>query len=890
MSGISGDTCRTGAPFSGARRCRCAVGRALALAGVLLASGSAAWSAPRVRDLPSDEPELAEPEQLKPEDDIHPLKLKTTSLDEAAALKDVVVEITVEGNPTIPNDAILKHVKSNIGRPLDQKAVKEDVKELHKTSWFVTIEPVVRKTEKGLVLVFRVRERPILRRIEYKGNKKIKTKELEALTNLKVGGAFDVNTNREAARRIEEHYREKSFQFAKVTLEKGNQRNDREVVFLIEEGHKVHVGQIAFEGNKFFSTSLLKTKLRTKERMFWFFGGTFDPANQEEDVGLIKQYYQSLGFFDVQATVSTVTSEDQSKVNVTYKVVEGIRYKVRDVSIEGNKVISDKDLLKDMKVASNEYFNEKKLEADKSKVTNQYGELGRIFARIDVKQIHLEEPGFVDLVYAIDEDRPYRIRRINVHIDGDNPHTKESVVINRLLLKPGDLANADKIKKSETRVKGSALFAGAQPGSPDGPHIAIVQGQAGPRVASRERSHIVRAQGFQDDPNSGQPPGAGTGGENDEEMFDPLDDSMSRALAEPPEGMIDLDVDVKDTQTGRFMFGVGVNSNAGLLGNITLDENNFDISRVPTSYQDIKNGTAFRGGGQQFRLEAMPGTIFSRYLASWTDPYFLDRNVSLSTMAQYYNRYFPNWVEQREGGRVSLGKLLTPYLSTSLAVRAENVNISYPSVPTPPSLEAVLGNSVLSTVEWSVAHDTRDSAFQAGHGHYLNAKVEQGMADYVYTKYDLDARQYFTLRERPDGSGRHTLSVTGLAGYTGSNTPIFEKFFAGGYQSFRGFQFYGVTPMQEGVRIGGTFQALGSVEYMFPIMADDTIKFVTFSDFGTVDNSVSFNAFRLTVGAGIRLTIPAMGPAPIALDWAIPVMQQSYDTTQLFSFYVGVQR
>ena len=115
-------------------------------------------------------------------------------------------------------------------------------------------------------------------------------------------------------------------------------------------------------------------------------------------------------------------------------------------------------------------------------------------------------------------------------------------------------------------------------------------------------------------------------------------------------------------------------------------------------------------------------------------------------------------------------------------------------------------------------------------------------------------------------------------------------FFAGGYQSFRGFDFRGVSPVDQGVGIGGRWMLLGSVEYKFPVTADEMISAVVFTDMGTVEEEVEMEDFRLTVGAGIRVTIPAMGPVPIALDWGIPVIKQDFDDRRLFSFYIGINR
>src|SRR5262249_33303763 len=154
----------------------------------------------------------------------------------------------------------------------------------------------------------------------------------------------------------------------------------------------------------------------------------------------------------------------------------------------------------------------------------------------------------------------------------------------------------------------------------------------------------------------------------------------------------------------------------------------------------------------------------------------------------------------------------------------------------------------------------------------------------------MDARQYFLLNERPDHSGRHVLTAGTRVGITGDNTPIFDNFFAGGYSTMRGFEFRGASPVVDNVQVGGEFQWLNTLEYLFPLTADDMIHGVVFCDFGTVEQDVSLDNFRVAPGLGLRITIPAMGPAPIALDFAFPVAKADTDETQVFSFNIGLQR
>ena len=92
------------------------------------------------------------------------------------------------------------------------------------------------------------------------------------------------------------------------------------------------------------------------------------------------------------------------------------------------------------------------------------------------------------------------------------------------------------------------------------------------------------------------------------------------------------------------------------------------------------------------------------------------------------------------------------------------------------------------------------------------------------------------------------------------------------------------------MKVGGNFMALGTVEYMLPVTASDQIRMVGFTDFGTVQQNVGFEDFRVSAGVGFRLVIPAMGPAPIAFDFAWPIVDQKTDTRRMFSFYVGFTR
>ncbi len=363
-------------------------------------------------------------------------------------------------------------------------------------------------------------------------------------------------------------------------------------------------------------------------------------------------------------------------------------------------------------------------------------------------------------------------------------------------------------------------------------------------------------------------------------------------VVDDPYHTVDVDVGVAETETGRFMFGVGVNSDAGLTGNIVIDERNFDLFAAPRSWSDVAEGRAFRGGGQGFRIEALPGTSVQRYMVNFSEPYLMGTRVSMNVSGSFFDRRFFDWDEQRFGGRLGFGYRLSPDLSVSASGRAENVNIHDPRVVGVPQLDRVIGKSDLFGGKVSLTHDTRDVPFAPTEGHMLEMSFEQVFGTFDYSRATLDARRYFLISERADGSGRHTLGFSLKTGFSGADTPIFENFFAGGFSTLRGFDFRGASPVVSGVVVGGRFQLLGSVEYMLSLTADDMLRGVVFCDYGTVEEDIEIDAnnFRVAPGFGLRIFVPAMGPAPIALDFAFPVIHADSDSTQVFSFFVGFGR
>lgn len=362
---------------------------------------------------------------------------------------------------------------------------------------------------------------------------------------------------------------------------------------------------------------------------------------------------------------------------------------------------------------------------------------------------------------------------------------------------------------------------------------------------------------------------------------------------EPTTRIADIIVNGYPARTGRIMFGGAVNSDAGVTGQVTIEERNFDITRWPKSFQDLVSGTAFRGAGQTLRIEAVPGSQFQRYSVNFTEPFLFGyMPISATTSAFLFDRRYQDWYEERMGGRLNFGYRITPDLSISAGIRAEQVDVYNPRVGGIPQLDAVLGENDIYSGQFRLTHDTRNSPFAPSEGHYMEFSYEQAFGDFDFPRFEASYNRYFLVRERADGSGRQTFTTGLNVGVSGEDTPIFENYFAGGYTTLRGFRFRGASPTVGGVQVGGRFQMLGTFEYMFPLTADDMLRAVAFVDYGTVEDDVRLDrdTFRVSPGFGLRIAVPALGPAPLAFDFAFPVMDADGDDKQVFSFYMGLTR
>jgi outer membrane protein insertion porin family len=734
-----------------------------------------------------------------------------------------IVDVIVRGNHRVSTHRILGQMRLRAGSRYSPEAVDQDFKRIYALGEFDNLVIRPERRPEGLVLVVEVTERPVLKGLEFEGNRAFDADDLTETVGVEPGNLIDRHKVFTGVQGIERLYRDKGYYFVSASLDEALLRNKQIARYTITEGPRVRVRHIEFVGNASIGDRELRRRMETRTWFPFIIPGLYDEEKIQRDVVSVRNYYVEQGFLDVQVGRELAFSDDKEKLTVRMIVDEGPRYQVRSVAMEGVERFSRSLLKKQMNLSPGVAYTADSVRQDVDLVRDTYGEVGYIQASVRPVIDFTEEPGLVDVTFQVDEGRAVSIGEIRIE---GNRLTQDKVIRRELRFFPEEPVNMKLVEKAETRLKGLGLF---------------------------ERNSV----------------------------------QINTIPTADPE-VADILVRVEEAETANLILGAGVSSNSGVLGNISFTQRNFDAMDWPESSDEFWRGEAFRGAGQNFSIVLEPGTELQRYRVGFRDPHVFDTEYSFSTSVFFFDRLRDAYDERRIGGQFGFGRELREDLRAFINFRLEDIRISDLDPVVPADVLDVEGSSNLTSVEVGLTKDTTDSFLFPTEGYRLTGSVEQAGAlggSYDFTRFTVDARRYWTVT-RDVLDRKSVLAVRGRAGYIAGDAPIFERFFAGGHGSIRGFEFRGVGPRELDTALGGDFLALASAEYSFPIFGEN-LTGVLFLDTGTVEENFEVNTWRASVGAGIRFTVPFFGPVPFALDFGVPISKDGDDEEEVFSFSIG---
>ncbi len=760
-------------------------------------------------------------------------KLLNAQGNEAASA--VVKKIEFKGNDRVSSSTIKAAIKTNQGDIYDPKAISQDVDAIWLLGFFDNIEVEVEPYEDGVKVIFLVLERPVIKSIVFVGNDEVKTKKLSDAIQIREGDYLKRYLLKLDEDKIREIYQGKGFSLNDVKSEEKVKNGYVSITFKIREGSKIFIKEIVFEGNKTFSSKRLAKLISTKKRRFpgFLFSGKFEKSAFEEDIDRIKSFYGSGGWLDADVKWKEQYSSDRTMMFIHVIIDEGERYYVDNVNIKGNKLYTDNEIIGMLELKKGRAFMPELLQKDSQSIRMAYGRQGHLNANVQAGYAYKQVEPKIDITFDILENERFFIEKI---IISGNDKTKDNVIRRNLTFFPGERLDTVKVKRSEQILTGTGYF----------------DSQSG---AASEITYL---------------PGT-------------------------KYNTKDAIVNVKEGRTGMLRFGGGFGANAGLFGDVSYTDKNFDIFDLPKDWKDFMSGNAFRGGGHTITLRFSPGIQRTEGMFSFNNPAIFDSGYSLGLSANIFRRGREDYDEERKGAKMSIGKTVLKGVRLGITPNFEIIGIQNVDSNAPLVVQDIQGSSAKLSLELTAMLDRRDSRMLPSRGYQLSSSLEFSGLDVDIIKFLVKGKKYKTVFNFPDWRGKHILSYGGTLGIIESTSdegvPIFERFFAGGANSIRGFAFRGVGPydVPSNEHIGGKSMLLASAEYTMPVYGD-MLRGAFFVDAGKADtdlNDVNLSNFRATIGFGFRAKVPFMGNSVVAIDFGFPFIRKDSDDEQAITFNFG---
>jgi outer membrane protein insertion porin family len=639
------------------------------------------------------------------------------------------------------------------------------------------------------------------------------------------------------------------------------------VIFSVTE--KPVIKEIVFRGNE-------KVRTRRLERLVDIEAGqTLDRFKLVRNTRDIERFYIEEGFHlalvDEQVDIDELTNE----ARIFILIDEGVRYRIRRINVEGNTVLSDREIRRSIKTRRNTLFTsgifrKEVFEEDLKRIKRLYEEKGYSDVAVEHSKDYEEKAMVINI--KIDEGEVYRVGRIEIE---GNTIISDEEIQKTIEMKEGasfirGQLQQDTVKINEKYFDKGYISAEVRPDVVfnretesmdivyyvrEGRQATIEKIEIGGNIKTkdvviRRELKVVPGDIFDGEKLRRSRQNLNNLGYFEEITFETEPGVMPEAK--------NLLINVKETRTGEISFGGGYSSVDNLIGFVELRQRNFDWRNWPT----------FTGAGQDLSVRAEFGSERRSYDISFTEPWLFNKPISFGF--DLYNRYIEREVydEKRLGGNIRLGKRFSDHLSLDGKYKLEEVTIKDIDAAAHDDVWHEEGKNTISSLSFSLTRDTRDNIFSPTSGGIIRNTVEGAGGilggDKDFVKYTSSLNWYFPHLEN------NVFEVglqTGLVDKFGDTSvvPIYERFYAGGANTIRGYGYRDVGPKSAADDpIGGNSMAIANLEYTFPIFKP--VKGAVFYDVGNVWEKVSNfgSSFRSAVGVGVRVTTPL---GPVKLDY-----------------------
>ncbi len=389
----------------------------------------------------------------------HPLAMAQPA-GETASAELRVSSIEVEGNLRVEREAVIRAIPLDVGDPITQRSLGDAVRAVFDLGFFEDVQIDATVGAEGVVLTFIVFEKPSIGEVVIRGNDALDEDEITEEINLQVGSILDEQVVRAGADRISELYREKGYYLVDVNVDI-SEGDPGEVVITydIEEHARVQVGRVTFVGNEALSDRDLSRFMATREGSWLSFltkQGLFQREEFQTDLQRLRFLYYDSGYLDVAVSDPVVEiSRDREQIYITIPIEEGTQYFVADVSVAGDMLVSQEELMELVTLTPGQAFRSSTVRSDIERITNLYRERGYAMANVNMLTRDGADPDTVSVQYDIQRGELCYIGRIEVV---GNHTTRDLVVRREMIVEEGDQYNGVSIDRSERYIQQLGLF------------------------------------------------------------------------------------------------------------------------------------------------------------------------------------------------------------------------------------------------------------------------------------------------------------------------------------------------------------------------------------------------------------------------------------------------
>ena len=737
----------------------------------------------------------------------------------------------------------------------------------------------------------------IVKAIDIEGNKSIGIAQILARIKTRVGEEYQDAVVSDDLKRLYN-----TGHFSDVQIDHEILDDGYKVIVRLKE--KPIVGEITFSKIRYYNTRFLLSKMKTKKDKF------LDNKTLKDDINTIEDLYKKKGLTQVKVDVESSIDDATNKAILHFIIREGFRVKIKRIIIYGNVTYPNKKIIKVMKsrwawLFGSGLLKEETLEEDMKAIQSFYEQNGFL----DTKAVFRVEPlyrGLVNVNVAIQEGSRYYVGDVNFL--GNAILSDQDIKSHLKNLKQGNFFSHEKMEEDVSNIREayfdhgyiSALIEESTSFNTTTAKVDVKVNIKEGRLAyinkikiqgnAHTRDIVIRRElrMYPGDQFDGAKLRLSKQRLKDLGYFEDVGYDIEDT---DQEDIKDLVVQVKEAKTGSFSFGGGYSTVERLVGFVEVEQKNFDIS----------NWSSFTGGGQDLRLRAQIGSSERNFLLSYTEPWLFDHPVSAGFDAYYTENLNDGttgyaYTQKTIGGDLRLGKSFNDHLSAGTVYRLEHINISNLDSGVSQALAEQAGNSLVSSLGFSVTNDYRDSKLSPTKGWSItnNADIAGGPLGGDKNFYRLQTSgEYFYPVKIHDVTT--VLEISGRTGIVQAypdtpDVPIFERYFTGGQDSIRGYDERSVGPLDPNTNdaVGGEALLLGSVEYTVPII--EIIKGAVFFDAGNVWDKVrdyGTGGVLCGTGIGLRIKTPI---GPIKLDYGIPLNKTPEQSSRSGKFYFSVSR